>query len=239
MSTYAVSDMHGCINIYNQIKNFITPEDIVICLGDCGDRGPEGWKTIKLVMSDPQFIYLKGNHEDMTVKAMKEYMRYDVYGMNCRLSFQNGGQSTLEGWIAEGADPHWCARLRDLPINHIYTRQDGKTVLLNHSGADEFCSEKDQIWNRDHFWSYDSDCDFTVHGHTPIPFIIDEMDLISAITNRNNNTYEWDFGNPYFYCNRRKICIDNGVFFSGKTVLLNLDTFEYITFNDLDIAEAD
>ena len=65
MARYAVSDLHGHLEIYKQIKAMLKPGDIVYCLGDCGDRGPRPWETIKAVYEDPQFIYLKGNHEDM------------------------------------------------------------------------------------------------------------------------------------------------------------------------------
>jgi predicted phosphodiesterase len=70
MSVYAVSDMHGCIDAYWKIKNYINPEDTVYCLGDCGDRGPESWNTIKMVLTDPQFIYIKGNEPSPTIENL-------------------------------------------------------------------------------------------------------------------------------------------------------------------------
>ena len=41
MSVYAVSDLHGQLELYFKIKDFLKPEDYVYCLGDCGDRGKE------------------------------------------------------------------------------------------------------------------------------------------------------------------------------------------------------
>lgn len=55
MSVYAVSDLHGMYELYQKISNFLKPEDKVYCLGDCGDRGPQPWETIKAVASDPRF----------------------------------------------------------------------------------------------------------------------------------------------------------------------------------------
>ena len=77
MSNFAVSDLHGHLKLYNKIKKFLKPEDTVYCLGDCGDRGPDAWETIKAVAKDEQFIYLKGNHEDMLVKAALERLNPD------------------------------------------------------------------------------------------------------------------------------------------------------------------
>ena len=42
MSTYVFSDLHAQYNLWQQIKNFIKPDDLVFCLGDCVDRGPVG-----------------------------------------------------------------------------------------------------------------------------------------------------------------------------------------------------
>ena len=71
MATYAISDLHGRMDLFRQVKEFLQPEDVVYVLGDCGDRGPAGWELIKTVYEDPQFIYLMGNHEDMLVDAMR------------------------------------------------------------------------------------------------------------------------------------------------------------------------
>ena len=43
MAVYAVSDLHGCLEAYKTIKRILRPDDIVYCLGDCGDRGPQPW----------------------------------------------------------------------------------------------------------------------------------------------------------------------------------------------------
>ena len=55
--TYAVSDLHGYFNLYEQIKNFIQPEDEVIFLGDATDRGPQSLELAKAIYADPQFTY--------------------------------------------------------------------------------------------------------------------------------------------------------------------------------------
>ena len=60
MNVYACSDLHGMYDLYQQIKDFIKPEDIVYCLGDCGDRGPDGWQIITEIINNPQWIYLYG-----------------------------------------------------------------------------------------------------------------------------------------------------------------------------------
>ena len=70
--TFACSDLHGMLPFFEQICEMLESDDIVYFLGDAGDRGPEPWETIKRIAEHPQFIYLKGNHEDMLVRALTE-----------------------------------------------------------------------------------------------------------------------------------------------------------------------
>jgi hypothetical protein len=43
----------------------------------------------------------------------------------------------------------------------------------------------------------------------------------------------------YWYCNGHKVDIDNGVFLTGRTVLLNLDTWEEKIFQAKDMSVFD
>ena len=89
MSVFACSDLHGMLHFYKTIKEFLKPEDVVFFLGDAGDRGPHPWETIKAILTDPQFIYIKGNHEDMLIDAMGH-----GYGSAWALLRSNGGKKT-------------------------------------------------------------------------------------------------------------------------------------------------
>ena len=61
MATYTFSDLHGEYKLFKQIQEYIQKDDIVYCLGDCCDRGPDGIKIIQEVLKDKRFIYLLGN----------------------------------------------------------------------------------------------------------------------------------------------------------------------------------
>ena len=97
MSVYAVSDLHGMYSLYEKICAKLNPEDKVIFLGDAGDRGPNGWKLIRVILDNSQWIYLKGNHEDMLIKAIDETKEFDegLYGYACLLHQSNGGKETF------------------------------------------------------------------------------------------------------------------------------------------------
>lgn len=229
MSVYAVSDLHGCKHFYDKIKEFLKPEDKVYFLGDAGDRGMKSWETIKLIAADPQFVYMQGNHEDMLWRAMRDNIEGHGYSHDMRLLFHNGGQSTFEGWLADGAKEGWIDYLRKLPTHIEYVRPDGKRVMLSHAG---YTPEEDGglpwgydlVWDRQHFyegWPEGEYFDniYIVHGHTPTP-------LMDCVYDGGDNT----LAGAYKYSEGHKFCIDNGAVFTGVCTLFNLDTFESHVF---------
>lgn len=226
MSTYAVSDLHGHLELYNQIKAFLKPDDKVICLGDCGDRGPQSWETIKAVFVDPQWEYLMGNHEHMLAGAMCEYLDdprikkfyqaypkiYNMYG----LVAYNGGEDTINDWINSGANPQWVNFLLHLPYYRTYKNKDGIEIHLSHAGytpSNIFPNSYDLIWDRNHFydkWPEGLENVVMIHGHTPC---------------QGFEGWTPDDGAVY-YCGGHKINIDQGTYVSGQALLLDLDTFD-------------
>lgn len=231
MSTYACSDLHGMLHFYKAIKDILKPEDIVYFLGDAGDRGPQSWECIKAIMDDPQFIYIKGNHEDMLVKALGR-----GYGSAWALLRSNGGKKTYEQAMKEPNWREWKARLIDLPTKATYINTQGETVYLSHAGLTPSTDHQgmmrwgyneDLIWDRDHFldkWPEDEIFQkaIVVHGHTPIPYLLDEIDP----------TCRMDEIEPgaLWYADGKKCCIDCGAVFTGYCVLLNLDTWDEEVF---------
>lgn len=229
MSVYACSDLHGMMELYKQIKAFLKPEDKVYFLGDAGDRGPEPWELIKTIFKDPQFIYMKGNHEDMLYNAIQEFRRYDRLGEEYYLLSYNGGDKTFDGWMAEGetARNGWAAELKNLPTYYTYTNANDIKIHLSHAGFTPFFheddtmaqpEEEDLLWDRHHFldqWHL-GDKEMMVHGHTPIPHL----------TRRLRWSDEKVEPGAFWYCNNHKVCIDNGAFATGITCLFDLDTFD-------------
>lgn len=222
MSVYAVADLHGRYDLFQAIKNFITPEDRVYVLGDCGDRGKDGWQIIKEVYENPQFIYIKGNHEAMLVDAMRG---------DRELSFYNGGKPTYEAWkYKDGGNRSWATKLKNLPVEQIYVNTSGERVVLCHAGYTPHCvqqiNEDDYIWNREHFnamWDVDFANTIMVHGHTPIPYMDEYLYNSPTFTEVKPGAFWYspdDEGNPH------KVNIDCGAVFTGCTVLLNLDTWD-------------
>lgn len=230
--TYAVSDLHGKLDMYKQIVAFLKPEDQVICLGDCGDRGPNCWETLKSVYENPQFFLLKGNHEDMLVEALKDRFMYPVfpYDQAYHLLVYNGGKPTYDEFLSSNTPEEqkkWLQKLDDLPDRMIYINKDGTEVILTHSGYAPMVGDipRDVIWNRRHFntkWPKAKEYEnvVLVHGHTPI-----EIQIADFMYQKS----KWSTG-AYWYCHDHKVNIDCGTVWNDQTVLLDLDTWDEHVF---------
>jgi serine/threonine protein phosphatase 1 len=234
MKYYACTDLHGRFDLYQIIKSTISKEDIVYFLGDAGDRGPDGLKLIKSLLEDQQFIYLKGNHEDMLVDAARDYLIDSSYpSENYKMLERNGGKKTFDDWLKSGRPTELLNQLDRLPPHAVYKNADGKVILLSHAGYTPWFdkanpdkitipSSEELIWSRYHFddeWDEDhfSHC-VVVHGHTPT------LSLAHRIGDRRE---EIPHG-AYTYCNGHKIGIDNLSAYTDTACLLDLDTLEEI-----------
>jgi len=154
------TDIHGQSWLYNEIIKYCQtdPEATIIFGGDACDRGPHGYKIMKDLLQNPQIIYLKGNHEDLFVKAAYEILgahsatdiqyeyihnihdrdeaagiiidMQDNYYKHTALHVYNGGLNTLIDWMLDGADEDFVSRIESLPICFQY-----KNIDFCHAGG--------------------------------------------------------------------------------------------------------
>lgn len=225
---YAVSDLHGYYELYEKINQRISANDTVYFLGDAADRGPRGWDTMVAIASNPHWVYLKGNHEQMFEDTIRDYYKYNGYPTDSYyLLCYNGGGETFESWQANGCKIEWANLLHKLPI-YLELKTAMGSLILNHAGFTYEGSiptdSYDLLWSREHFYAsseYIKD-KTVIHGHTPIPA------LINGLGGSKYDVYDWyDKPAAYFYDMSNKIDIDCGT--AGqihRTILFNLDTFE-------------
>lgn len=220
--------MHGRLDLYEKIKEYIKPEDNVFFLGDAIDRGPHGVEIMLDILKQNNWIYLKGNHEDMMVKVCLEYLEGINY--NVPLWMQNGGNQTLEDFLKfpEQYQRFLLSKLASLQEVSIYKNAQGQIIHLSHAGGmirdimSDDTIHLDFLWDRYHFYeNFESDYDkklYVVHGHTPTQILNEKI-----AGNYSNNEIR-------IYCNGHKIDIDTGCFASKQIALLDLDTLEPIYF---------
>lgn len=225
MSTYAVSDLHGCWTQWEQIKNFLQEDDRLFILGDCIDRQSGGLGILTEAINDPRCVVLCGNHEDMMADALEEEVQYGYSDYWIWRWFSNGGQVTYDEWQEAGRDFSWIQTIKNLPLWAEYTNKDGDKILMSHSGCTpkrnwnmDSLSRKAHLWDRDHLhdtkWHRGYN-EFILHGHTPCAlmpiFHGADVDLEPG---------------AIYYCDGHKINIDNGSYWTKQVCMLDLDTFD-------------
>jgi serine/threonine protein phosphatase 1 len=229
---YAIGDVHGRYDLFRRLMHIIERDQAsrppvptqVLLLGDIIDRGPDSARMVtgcmNLTASTSRFMVLKGNHEEMMVKALKG----DLTVYRHWLTF--GGRETLISWgvdpvIAEGpatmdnlvsaaatvgAEP--VTWLEKLPLQ--YRHGD---YLFVHAGVRPGISLKrqhpdDLLWIKDDFLQSDvSHGPTIVHGHS----ISEE---------------------PVFRTNR--IGIDTGAYHSGRLTALAIEGDQRWVLNTVD-----
>lgn len=225
MSVYAVADLHGQYNLWEQIRDYLKPEDKLIILGDCVDRGERGFDILMEACADSRCLVLKGNHELM----MQQYLERPADSFGLAVWKHNGAEATL---AALPQDEHGKKALLGLlemmPRYAMYNK-----VLLTHAGCTptaidlENFDEEDLLWDRGHFydeWKSTPQVETVVFGHTPIPNLEQELENWQ-IPHENQDGIKLTFADGH------KICIDAGCFATKHIGLLDLDTFEIKEFS--------
>ena len=107
MKIWAIGDPHACYRelmaLYNKLlKAGLKPEkDIVVLMGDFMDRGIDSKKVVEQCIEwhkkYPQYIFLRGNHEDIFENWIKGGQKYQEDAQwSCFL--YNGGKETLKSY---------------------------------------------------------------------------------------------------------------------------------------------
>lgn len=239
---YAFSDLHGNYRLFKQIKGSIKENDVVICLGDCCDRGPDGIKIIQEILRDSRFIYLMGNHEAMLVDAIDKsliqdnisFRYFDRYDME--ILKHNGTIPTLQAYqlLPEDERKYLFQKLLTLPSLAIHKTRDNKEIFLCHAGADarvifnQNADDKILYWDRKHIatekWDIENHPNtYIIHGHTPVQTL--------GYYNKEYKEKPIPF-TVQTYCDGHKIDIDLATPTTKKVALINVETFEVKYFTD-------
>lgn len=242
---FAASDWHGCGKIANKIFDFLNPEDTLFFLGDAVDRGSDGVKILDALLKRPNTYFIKGNHE--------QFIEYcDISYPNTLWINTNGGLQTYSA-LSEDTEKflYFQKRIKDMPLEIRYKSLKGHTVILEHSGYSPFTVHRkhDPCWDREHFmdcWAYvpqeETENTYLVHGHTPVQYLkliygyIDQSPLTKEDLEHKREWCSGDYcsfiSTVIRYCDGHKFDIDLCTVASRRAVLLDLDTFEEIYFEE-------
>lgn len=196
MRTLCISDPHGCYDQFEEllkVSKYNPDKDKLVLLGDYVDRGMKSKQVVEKVIhlhKEYGAVALKGNHDDMFVKAIRDKEDQQWLG--------NGGFSTVTSYYGseefqEGFDwdayqrakrfiianyNHHISFLENLPLYH-----EDEGHIFAHAGINPFYGDdwkvqqpdEDYIWIRDVFYRNAVQVDKTVvFGHTPTKYLHDE-----------------------------------------------------------------
>ena len=185
---YVTSDLHGFslekFKGYLEQVNF-SKDDFLYVLGDVIDRGPDGIKILKWLMTMHNAKLILGNHEDMLLKC--DFL-FDEISEESIANLTGTKLSTYMTWSSNSAGPTLDALsatrkseikyileyLREAPLYEALT-VNGRDFILVHSGLGSFSKDKklaeylrfDLLWSRPNLSQRYFDDITTVFGHTP------------------------------------------------------------------------
>jgi len=186
-----ISDIHGEVDLFKRLLmtvNYQPAQDQLILLGDYVDRGTKSKQVLEKVMelkADGAFI-LKGNHEDMMIKALTTDDEHTWKNWTSR----NGGNKTLESYgfseseflvgedepfikpklLNETLDKHLAF------IQHLDHYIELEGYIFVHAGLDPKLSiaETDHyrlMWIREDFYQNYNGHKTVIFGHTPTKYL--------------------------------------------------------------------
>lgn len=183
---FVVGDIHGCADETDVLCEYLkssaklTPEDLVVFIGDYVDRGPQSKQVIdrllKFKAEFPSTLFLKGNHEDMLLA----YLGHN--GREGKAYLLNGGAETLNSYGAAKEGSNEAVResfIQSMPPEHLSFFQGLESYIIMgdfvfaHAGLNPLRDLRAQI-EADLFWireEFISNIHFfkrtVVFGHTP------------------------------------------------------------------------
>lgn len=189
MPRYVIGDIHGCIAELRRLLESLplASGDAVVFLGDYIDRGPDSRAVISQILSlkqtraDVDFVFLKGNHEDMFLSYL------GIGGQHGNMFLVNGGQATLASYELNPDEVSPAQACSMIPPDHLDFFQTLRSFhlmdpyLCVHAGINpdkplEEQAEEELLWIRNAFIYRSHKLPYTVvFGHTPQPTVLYDL----------------------------------------------------------------
>lgn len=200
-----IGDIHGCHRTLKKlIESVVKPEkdDALYFVGDLIDRGPRSREVldylIDLKWKGFNIFPIKGNHEDLFVKAFSDEEFLMAW-------FQNGAEETLKSFDVPDNKLNDYEGLRLIPERYItflsnmpyYYNLDDYIIVhagLNLASPDYLNDTNAMLWSREvKGMNLLNSTTCVVHGHTPMPIVTIKPNL----TRKDSRNLNVDAGCVY------------------------------------------
>lgn len=245
--TYVIADIHGANKALIQClerSNFNKQEDTLIQLGDICDRWSDVYNCIETLLSIPNLIAIKGNHDDWFNTWLKTTTHPADWGQ--------GGVSTLKSYCDALDKVYYNDEFgyktslldTDIPISHInffkkqikYYKDDNNNLFV-HGGFNRHFLLKDQYddsifwWDRDLWYqamSFGSlaEQNAKILGEEDKAIKLKIKEPVNEIFIGHTTTKTWKTDLPMHKANIWNL--DTGCGFgNGKLTIMDVDTKEF------------
>lgn len=173
---WIVGDLHGCHQRLMQAlreRHFDPYQDLLICVGDLIDRGPDSLHCLAL-LTKPWFKTVRGNHEQMAIDALRygDMAMWQLNGGSWFSALNEAQQQQALEALHRCAELPYILELRvngvvnviahaDYPATEYQWEKDvdSESVLWRRDRLNQLLTGKgEKIAGADHFW----------FGHTPL-----------------------------------------------------------------------
>jgi len=179
----AIGDIHGEIDKLNNLLKKIDPKigDTLVFLGDYIDRGKDSAavveRLLKLKNDFVKCVFLKGNHEQLFLQALKTLSEEDI--ANC---ISNGGAETLKQYLLMKKNDFEKFKIHIKFFKSLENYYLTDEFLFVHAGISPYKpleeqTEEEFLWIRYEFIEYPTNIpQKVIFGHTPFeePYIEDD-----------------------------------------------------------------
>lgn len=172
-STIAIiGDIHGCYNTLQTIYSRVKDAGDVYTVGDLIDRGNYSKEVVQFCI-DHSIRSVKGNHEDMMMKAIDNSDKFLGFMFkDAEIYYYNGGQETQNSYIGSrefDEFKHFKAKIKELGhydfIKSFPLKYEFPKLVISHAGIIEGGNDISIIWNRNRPAHLDK---LQIFGHTPL-----------------------------------------------------------------------
>lgn len=197
---YVCSDIHGLFDRYITLVNKLTENDTLYILGDVIDRGPDGIKIIKDVMTRNNIILISGNHEDFMYTYLSNQLKNSKYKSKSTNLFDNGASFSFWFYENNGGSITYKEFLKESDEDQMkiynFISNLPMIVLLNINGQKFHLSHTGTILSHD-FSQYDINDMPKILRRSDLNKKDIEIILWESVFNSSYMLYEDDFPNDY------------------------------------------
>jgi len=207
MRRLVVGDIHGAykalIDVLEKAK-FNPSEDLLIGIGDYVDGYSQTYEVIEYLMSLPNFVGVKGNHDSFFLEWANEpdYSPQPIWTTQ-------GGTATLRSYDYKVNIKH-----RDW-LNALPSYIELDNYLFVHGGYIPYIDIKDQDDQDDQDLQWDRD------------LIKDSVMGYESIDIKYDRVFVGHTALKDVWVGKKVIGIDTGAGWQGKLTVMNIDTLEY------------